>query len=54
MIDISSVVVEGDSENVNKASLSEDIWFADHDHLVEEAKLLYALFSYCSFSHFKK
>ena len=48
---ISSVVVEGDSEIVIKAMLSEDISFVGHKHLVEEAKLLSALFSFRSFSH---
>ena len=48
---ISSVVVEGDSEIVIKAMLSEDVSFVGHKHLVEEAKLLSALFSFRSFSH---
>ncbi|XP_075659055.1 uncharacterized protein LOC142628913 [Castanea sativa] len=51
---ISSVVVEGDSEIVIKALLNEDISFACHGHLVEEAKLLSALFSFCSFSHVRR
>ncbi|KAL0000567.1 hypothetical protein SO802_014348 [Lithocarpus litseifolius] len=54
VLGISSVVVEGDSKIVIKALLSEDISFADHGHLVEEAKLLSALFSFCSFSHVKR
>ena len=48
---ISSIVMEGDSEIVFKALVSEDTSFADHGHLVEEAKLLSALFSFRSFSH---
>ena len=48
---ISSVVVEGDSEIVIKAMLSQDVSFVGHKHLVEEAKLLSALFSFRSFSH---
>ena len=51
---LSSFVVEGDSKIVIKALLSEDISFADHGHLVEEAKLIFALFSFCSFSHVKR
>ncbi|XP_075636584.1 uncharacterized protein LOC142608791 [Castanea sativa] len=51
---ISSVVVEGDSELVSKALLSEDISFADHGHLVEEAKLLSALFPFCRLSHVRR
>ena len=39
---ISSIVLEGDSEIVIKALVSEDTSFADHGHLVEEAKLLSA------------
>ena len=51
---LSSVVVEGYSEIAIKALLSEDISFADHGHLVEEAKLIFALFSFCIFSHVKR
>ena len=51
---ISSIVMEGDSEIVFKALVSEDTSFADHGHLVEEEKLLSTLFSFCSFSHVKR
>ncbi|XP_023922274.1 uncharacterized protein LOC112033728 [Quercus suber] len=51
---ISSVVVEGDSDIVIKALLNDNISFADHRHLVEEAKLLSTLFSFCRFSHVKR
>ena len=51
---ISSIVLEDDSEIVIKALVSEDTSFADLGHLVEEAKLLYALFNFCSFSHVKR
>ena len=51
---ISSIVLGGDSEIVFKALVSDDTSFADHGHLVEEAKLLSALFNFCSFSHVKR
>ena len=51
---ISSIVLEGDSEIVIKALVSEDTSFADHGHLVEEAKLLSTSFIFCSFSHVKR
>ena len=51
---ISSIALEGDSEIVIKALVSEDTSFADHGHLVEEAKLLSTSFIFCSFSHVKR
>ena len=51
---ISSIVLGGDSEIVFKALVSDDTSFADHGHLVEEAKLLSALFNFCSFSYVKR
>ena len=51
---ISSIVLEGDSEIVIKALVSEDTSFAVHGHLVEEAKLLSTSFIFCSFSHVKR
>ena len=51
---ISSIVLGGDSNIVFKALVSDDTSFADHGHLVEEAKLLSDLFNFCSFSHVKR
>ena len=51
---ISSVVLEGDSESAVNALISKDTSFADHGHLIEEAKLLSGLFSFYSFSHVRR
>ena len=53
-LSISSIMVEGDLKIVIKTLFNEDISLADHEHLVEEAKLLSVLFSFCSFSHVKR
>ena len=44
----------GDSKIVFKALVSDNTSFSDHGHLVEEAKLLFTLFNFCSFSHVKR
>ena len=48
------IALEGDSEIVFKAMVCEDSSFADHGHLIEEAKLLSSSFTSCSFSHVKR
>ncbi|KAL0006575.1 hypothetical protein SO802_008077, partial [Lithocarpus litseifolius] len=50
-LNLSSIILEGDSETVTKALKSEDELFSYHGHLIVEAKLFFDFFHYLSLSH---
>lgn len=50
-LNLSAIILEGDSEIVIKAIRSEDESFSSHGHLIVQAKIFFDFFHYLSLSH---